>query len=284
MSKTPTVHNPTNFDPTHYEVENYLDNRRPVYVGEGSACYKETVAQWEGEMLYTFGVNWHSKVHSCIHCGNTNVRWITAVRHFPTNEVVVFGSDCTKRLGFADKVSFKLALLQSRAEARKVRFAIWNKRQAFLKDNPEFATAIETIDEPVHAQNSFAKSVVGQLNQWGSLSVKQVNAVVASLARDIAKAAAPVEVKGDAPTGRVPVTGQVVSIKTQDGFYGPVQKMLIVLENNSKVWVTVPSKASVEKGQTITVTATWTPSNDDKSFAFGSRPTVHSSEAVAAAV
>jgi hypothetical protein len=283
MSKIPTVHNPTNFDPQSYEVENYLDNRRPTYFGQGIEAYEAEVKFWESELALTFGANWHSKVHHCIHCGNGNVRWITAVRHLPTNDVVVFGSDCTKRLGFADKVSFKLALLQSRDAARKVRFAIWNKRQAFLLANPEFATAIETIDAPVHAGNSFAKDVVGKLNQWGSLSVKQVSAVVSSLARDIAKAAAPVvvEVKGDAPTGRIAVTGTVVSIKTQDGFYGPVVKMLVVLENNSKVWVTVPSKATIEKGQVITVTATWTPSKDDKSFGFGSRPTVHSAPAAA---
>lgn len=30
MAHTPTVHNPTNFEPAHYQVEDYLDNKRPT--------------------------------------------------------------------------------------------------------------------------------------------------------------------------------------------------------------------------------------------------------------
>ncbi len=278
MAKTATVHNPTNFEPKDYTVVDYLDNKRPVYYGEGIEAYTATVQQWEGDMARALGTDWRAKMHKCVHCGNGTVRWITATRHIPTNDVVVFGAVCTHRLGFEDKHSFKLAQLQARAEARQVRFTIWNARQEFLAKNPEFAAAIAKIDEPQHARNLFANDVIGKLNLYGSLSEKQVAAVTASLRRDdefaanfaARKAAEAVEVKGDAPTGRVEVTGTVVTMKQKDTDFGVVTKMMVKLANNSRVWVTAP--ADVERNDTITFKATFTVSKDDKSFAFGSRP------------
>jgi hypothetical protein len=64
----------------------------------------------------------------------------------------------------------------------------------------------------------------------------------------------------------------VLSTKTVEGFYGTTRKMLVKLENNSRIWVSVPSNATVERGESVTLTATFEVSKDDKSFAFGSRP------------
>jgi hypothetical protein len=58
--------------------------------------------------------------------------------------------------------------------------------------------------------------------------------------------------------------------------------MLVKLENNSRVWVTAPSKETIERNDTVTLVATWTPSHDDKSFGFGSRPVLVKREAAAA--
>lgn len=278
-----SIHNPTHFEPSDYTVEDYLDNKRPQYYGGPAELYEQVVKQWEGDMERALGKDWRMKSHHCIHCGNGRVRWITAVRHLPTNEVVVFGSDCTERLGFANKVAFKLALLQSRDAAHKVRFKIWQQRAAFLTAHPELAALVNHIDEAVHSKNTFAKDVLAKLDQWGSLSDKQVAAVVSSMQRDRDFAArAPVEeIKGDAPSGRCAVSGVVVSMKNQESDFGVVQKMLVKLDNGAKVWCTVPSKLTIERTNRITVTATWSVSNDDKSFAFGSRPVVTSVEEVA---
>lgn len=282
-TKTATIHNPTNFEPRDYEVEDYLDNKRPVYCGGTAEGYEKETEWWKAEMLAAFGPDWVKKIHRCVHCGNTNIRWITAVRHLPTNEVVTFGSDCTDRLGFANKVAFKLAQIQARAEARKVRFTIYNKRTEFLTANPAIADALLHIDEPVHAKNTFAKDVLAKLDKYGILSTAQINAVTASMARDTAyaarQAAEATEPKGDAPSGRVTVTGLVLSLKTQESDWGITTKMLVKLENNAKVWLTAP--ADVERGDTITVKATFEISKDDKSFAFGKRPTLVSRTAAA---
>jgi len=278
MAKTPTVHNPTNFEPSHYEVVNYLDNQRPAYYGQGIEAHVEEVKFWQEEMIATFGPDYAKKIHHCVHCGNGRVRWITATTHLPTGDVVVFGSDCTARLGFRNKVQFKLAQLQAKAEAGHAKMKIWKKRVAFLEATPGFAEAIEQAKGAIHAKNGFVQDVIGKLNQYGSLSERQVAAVLTSLARDVQKAqqqaVEATEVKGEAPVGRVTVTGVVLSTKVVEGFYGTTVKMLVKLENNSRVWLTVPSKASVSRNDSITVTATFEASKDDKSFAFGSRPTV----------
>lgn len=284
MSTTPTVHNPTNFEPRDYEVQDYLDNRRPAFYGGMSADeYRQELDDWTAHMTRTLGPDFRAKSGRCIHCGNGNVRWITAVRYAPTGEVVVFGSDCTDRLGFANAHAFKLAQLKARADARQVRFAIWHKREKFLVSNPDIAIALKDIALPIHARNSFAADVLRKLDQYGELTSKQTAAVLASMERDrtfaARKAAEQSEVKGAAPSGRVEVTGEVLTVKQQESAYGyggeTVWKLLIKLTNNSKVWVTRPSGGSdIERGDTVTVKATWTVSDTDQAFAFGKRPTL----------
>ena len=275
---TATVHNPTNFEPSDYAVVDYLDNKRPQYCGGDVDAYREDIKMWEADMRAVLGADWIKKIHRCVHCGNGNVRWITAVKHAPSGETVVFGSDCTERLGFANKVAFKLALLQSRADTQAKNFKLYQAKVAFLAANPAIADALVRINEPVHARNSFAKDVLGKLAVYGSLSARQIECVLSSMQRDIERAASQaveaVEPKGDAPSGRADVSGVVLTIKTQESDYGSVTKMLLKLDNNSKVWLTVPAGADLNRGDRCTVRATFTVSNDDKSFAFGKRPIV----------
>lgn len=276
MAKVPTVHNPVNFDPANYEVVDYLDNKRPVYYGQGVPGFELEVKFWEQEMESTFGADWRKKVRRCVHCGNGRVRWITATKYLPTGETVVFGSDCTERLGFANKQAWKLAVLQSKAQAGHAKMKVWNARVRFLEANPAVAVAVEQAKGEAHAKNFFVQDVLSKLNQYGSLSERQVAAVLKSLARDLEvanqKAVEATEVKADAPVGRQTVTGTVLSTKVQESAYGTVRKMLVKLEGNSRVWVTVPGGSGVERNDVVTFTATFEASKDDKSFAFGSRP------------
>ena len=292
MTKTPTVHNPTNFDPANYIVENVLDNKAPRwYMGWGNAAlYHEMVDAWKAEMQATFGDNWKEKIHKCCHCGNGSVRWITATRYIPTGEIVVFGSDCTERLGFENRFAFKLATMKKKALAHDAKVRVWNKREKFLTENPELGAAVTNYyNNPVHTGNNFVRSVLMNLDKYGNLTERQVTTIIESLKKDrqfladrLAKqaaiAAAPVEVKGDAPNGRVTVTGEVVSVREYPDpftFGGTTLKMLVKLPNNARVFMTVPRKAAeVNRGDKVTVTATFTPKVEDKSFAFGKFPTL----------
>ena len=273
---TATVHNPSNFEPADYEVLDYLDNQPPVYFGGSGVAFEDEKNYWHEGMVSALGEDYARKSHRCIHCGNGRVRYITACLHRPTGERVVFGADCTERLGFENRQAWKLAQLKSKAEAGHARLKVWKARCAFLDANPAVAAAIEQAKGAAHAKNTFVADVLGKLDRFGSISERQIAAVISSLRRDAEtaarKAAEAVEVKGDAPSGRVTVTGEILTVKDQEGAYGVVTKMLLKLANNSKVWLTAPGEMTAGRGDTITVTATFEVSRDDKSFSFGKRP------------
>lgn len=178
------------FDPAHYAIEAYLDNKRPEYVGEPVEAYKALVAWWEQEQAAVLGPDWRAKNHRCVHCGNGSVRWITAARCIPTGEVVVFGNDCTERLNFSGRDTLKIALLQKRAARRAESLKQHLARVAYLDAHPEVAALVAQGKLDVHATNTFAQDVLAKLERWGSLSDKQVAAVQASFARDIERKAA----------------------------------------------------------------------------------------------
>lgn len=284
----PTVHNPTNFDPSHYVIETYLDNRRPRWYG-GLNGYAELVADWEAELTAVFGAEWRDKVGHCCHCGNGRVRWITAARHILSGEIVVFGSDCTDRLGFENKMAFKLAILQKKGMAHDLKFRLWNKKLKFLAANPVFAAAVESWTcNPLHTGNYFAKNVLMNLDKYGTLTQRQMDSFIDSLTQDrvrvmalltppapvvvVAPVVAPVV--GNVPTGRVKVTGEVLTVQLRQTPFGMVNKTLLKLPNNSKVWMTVPASATgVNRGDTLTVMVTLVVAKpEDLTFAYGNRP------------
>lgn len=112
-----------------------------------------------------------------------------------------------------------------------------------------------------------------------------------------------------APAGRVVVSGEIVGTKVVEGDYGTAYKITVKDDRGFRVYVSLPKaqadsaydefvtwvddsgyslydfgpacfflgtqdeKYTSVKGRRITFTATLTPSNDDVSFAFGSRPT-----------
>ena len=93
-----------------------------------------------------------------------------------------------------------------------------------------------------------------------------------------------------APTGKVTVRGEVLSVKGKDTQFGFQVKMLVQSDEGLKVWVSVPraleqkswydndaqswkEQRGVAAGDKVEFTATLTPSNDDALFAFGKRPT-----------
>jgi hypothetical protein len=112
------------------------------------------------------------------------------------------------------------------------------------------------------------------LIDYGACSYKKLALIAATVVvvdREIAKKyeVAPTT---PAPEGRVEVTGTVLSVKSQAGMYGISWKMLVKLEDNNKVWCSVPSSGSFVKGNKVTFVATFKRSKDDEHFSYGSRP------------
>src|SRR6478752_754342 len=159
----------------------------------------------------------------------------------------------------------------------------------YEKDTFVIAMA-EALQYPAQADKAFSDRMI-----------EAVRKVIAKRTERTAEQAA-----HPAPTGRVAVTGEVVSAKVQEGDYGTNYKILVKDDQGFKVWVSLPSEQRSQqhddfydwvqakgsyigdfgpwcfflgtddfagvKGRRITFTATLTPSRDDVSFAFGSRP------------
>ena len=76
------------------------------------------------------------------------------------------------------------------------------------------------------------------------------------------------------PTGRVEVTGTVISTRTVYGDYGTQYKALIEDDRGFRLWGNLPSAIySAEKGERVTFVAALNPSQDDQTFGFWKRPT-----------
>lgn len=80
------------------------------------------------------------------------------------------------------------------------------------------------------------------------------------------------------PEGVQTVTGTLVSIKSQEGYYGRTTlKMLVEDERGFKVWGTYPTafyhdKEDADRGDRVTFTATLTRSDRDRDFGFFKAP------------
>ena len=174
------------------------------------------------------------------------------------------------------------------ARAKKKAEELATKRAEFLAENPivnEIWEAYKTNDPRVcwgsDKEMSFLESVVSKLESYSSLSEKQVAALIKAWGRANDRAREDAKPKGPAPTGRVEVTGEVIGVKNQVSQFGDQLKMIVKLENGSKVWVSVPASLLGEdiRGKTIELTATFEVSKDDPHFAFGKRPKAKLKEA-----
>jgi hypothetical protein len=298
MNEEQNLHNEANFKPEEYEVVAYLDNRPPQFcpfaganMQQAAAMYEAERAHWNQEINHYFPHRAQGdpdqNIHKCRHCGNTNVRYIVACLHIPSGKNVVFGDICVDRLSFANRSEFKAAQVRARAEQNNARLRVYAARVRFLDqpENAEFKAALEDINHEAHKRNDFARDIVAKFNQYGSVSARQIECFISSLKRDheyaARKAAEAQEVKGPVPTGRVEFNCEVLSTRIQESQFGETVKMLVKLENNSRVWVTVPSAcgSSAVRGAKLRIRATVEASKDDPSFGFGKRPTLLKNEA-----
>lgn len=129
------------------------------------------------------------------------------------------------------------------------------------------------------SSGDFYKKMIDALEEYGALTEGQTKAVSAMLARSKAKVAewskadqeraANAE---DCPTGRVQITGKVLNLTLVENSWGETCKMLVEADKGFRVYGTAPAEA--EKGETITFTATVTPSDTDAKFGFFKRPRI----------
>lgn len=275
-----TIHNPKNFKPEDYKVVGYFDNQPPRYYGGPIEMHNEFLRQWRRAIEVHFP-EWPKNapsIHRCVHCGNTQIRYVSVCLHKPTGEKVIFGDICEGRLGFESHDGFAARHIRTRAMLEAKKFAFYEKKQKFLAAHPDFAKALEALKG---GGNSFTQDIAMKFDQYGSLSDAQVAAFLKSIARDqefAARREAEKAAAGPVPTGkRIEFEGVMVSWKVVVGQFGQQTKMLVRLDNGSKVWMTMPTAYDVQtygKGSRVKMRATVTVSKDDSTFGFGSRPTL----------
>lgn len=272
MTRT-DAHSPTNMDPADYEYVFAFDSEKP---GPYAIALMQNLAADRP----------HSDTgHSqCDHCGAW-IRYKAILRHLPTQALIVVGETCLdNRFSLESKAQFdalrKAAELDRKAQRIKTeaREAIENMSAVaqLLLDKPDPADVDPLIMST--REHHIVSDIRSKLWSYGSISERQVAVCERAYAEGWAKPREVVEVATvEAPVGRVSVQGTVVSTKVQYSDYGSKLKMLVVCETPEgqyKVWSSVPAglHGLQLKGLVVAFTATLSPSDDDESFAFASRP------------
>lgn len=235
-----------------------------------------------GKCMGTGSVEWGANVNGVIYTGK-QARVISRVC-FDCNGLgyrMILVSSIRARETLAKKRAAEAAAKIAEAAAR---YATWKAENADLA---------EAVAELAKRGDHFAKDVEGRVLSEAQASViwRKVDERISAEAQKAA--AEPV------PTGRVEVTGEILSVKSQDSMYGVNYKMLLVDDRGFKVYGNMP-KALTEifygewydgvvaagystrdygpdcwldtaKHRKVTFVATLEPSNDDPKFGFFSR-------------
>lgn len=134
---------------------------------------------------------------------------------------------------------------------------------------------------PQLERDTFIRTMAETL-RWVSPSRDFSAPMIAAIRSTIEKRAAKAAVAAtlpDVPTGRVQISGEVKSVKWVESDFGGTWKAVVEDASGFRVYGTLASALLEQRtaeelvGARITFTATVTPSNDDRSFGFFSRPT-----------
>jgi hypothetical protein len=204
----------------------------------------------------------------CGVCGHA-VKYGGVLVDVELKEGVMVGNDC---LATYNQVS--QGYVEAQYEARRLAALArgYARFNAFVADKPELAQAFIT-----GKGHHIIEDIASKLREYGSISQRQIDLVIKIApevhAEQVAVAARPEPL--DAPDGHVTVIGEILSIKSVDG-YGYNQtttKMLVESVDGWKVWITMPLNLDAARGDVVQFDATLTPSHNDPKFAYGKRPT-----------
>lgn len=278
MTTRTDIHRPSALVTEDYEYLYAWDSQQPgCLVG---IAHDPIWAEWMGALAPG------AESGRCTHCG-ANIRYHALLRHTPTGETIYVGETCLANR--FERASSDFHQLRKQAQldrqAQKILQA-WNECKAA---NPGV-----DFDLLATSTNPFIVDVLGKGRRYGSLSEKQVAAIVRAFERDLEHEARKAEREANpvatvaVPTGKgLVITGRLVSRKWKETDFGSVEKCLIVVETPEgeyKVWGSIPSslydvyeegtivRPGVNLGDLVTLTANVERSGDDASFGFFSRP------------
>ena len=251
---------------------------------------------------FGFDGNFKSK-GTCDHCGARFYHGVFFL-YRPRKEVVAIGHTCAKE---TFGLPHRAALVRKRAEkasaaaskATKVRV----KAEAFKAAHAAEIAHLKEFSvehEGWKPYGDFYADVLRKIEKYGDVSERTIEAVRRGMVRDpemrAKRLAERAELKANGltvPTRRLVITGEVLSVKWKDSYYGGAWKMLVKDDRGFKVWGTRPeslagdaghfmveddtdeyaAREGVKPGDRITFKATTEPSKDDDYFGFFKRPT-----------
>lgn len=229
----------------------------------------------------------HEHGGNCMVCGSVNAVYTVLFFHAPTNSYVRMGTDCAEKCEIGDPERFRR--FRTAVEALRLARAGKLKAKGILAEaGLEAAWTLYEAPTAAGREEATVRDIVGKLVRYGSVSDKALGYVGALLGRierrpaiEAARAAER-EAAAPCPTGRVTVTGTVISTKwVSNGFrrsrWDPAEtlKMLVKSDTGFKVFGTAPSAllGAELKGARVTFSAMVEPSKDDPKFGFFKRPT-----------
>lgn len=283
------VHCERNLRPEDYEVFTYFYCGPQAHIVQPDLPYLR-------EKYEAKGVKIHSSMSTCDHCGSWYHEGVL-IEHIPTGELLTVGWQCAEQRFDLDNQTYARKTAQNVAKGLKAKAKKWVKIREFVRRNRK---AVRNMNA-YRRDSEFVLSVRTQLIEKGDLSDKQIYAmerigdtIQTHIARKAEWAAQDAKAE-DVPTGKVAISGTVISQKLQHSVgYDSTWKMLVRDDRGFKVWGSIPRKlmeeaeeewdrdervnAPVLKGKRVSFNATVTPSDKDPKFGFFKRPTKASLE------
>jgi len=257
------------FDPKSYTFVECFDYREnEVYDHIDGAYSGEAHDPLHESYIEELESNGYDCEH-CTHCG-TRLKHGSVYRH-NSGELVVIGPTCVDRLEFES-----CNQIQAEHIANRLRLA---RLRSLMKRNWRWKIVGEFLIEN-EQKNPIIGDMLNKLNKYFSLSRRQIAFARKLVRQHCESAARKAELeakKSNAPDwedGRQEIEGQVLSCKWKDSDWGGSLKLLIELDDGRRCWGSAPQKwIDADKPKTIRITAGFSPSRDDKKFAFFKRPT-----------
>jgi hypothetical protein len=271
MTSTATLNpfSPSNVDPSEFVLLGY------TYSGENYG-YMKAYSGERDRLAHLFeveGITWadvrRHENHGCASCGARYAHGAVLLRR-SDKVAIAIGQDCAGNLFQCESKADALRLVAERA----------NKAEATRKAKAAFIAAHPEIDDLLALDHYIATDMRCYFNRKGILSEKQV-ALLRKLHADVAEKAAKLAEKLAsgivAPTGRVVISGEVLSTKWVESNYGSALKMRVRDDRGFTCWGSVPKlddgQYSDLVGKKITFKATMEHDNTDPTHGWFRRPT-----------
>lgn len=222
----------------------------------------------------------HAHGGNCHVCGNANAIYTALFYHAATNSYVRMGEDCANKCYMGNAASFRR--IRDAAEAAEFARAGKLKAQGILAEHgleAAWTLYVSPFDPNGHADNNVIRDLVANLVRYGSMSEKQISFLRSLVERIPQREQIAAERQAEraaaqpAPTGRLKVAVEVVSVKAQENDFGSRTVMTVkALVGGWLAWGTAPT--GVNRGDKVTLVATFAPSDKDPKFAFFKRPRI----------